>query len=192
MPKIDLTLIPNYDSMSAEDKVKALESFEYMDHSDELEKAKAAISKANSESAEWKRKHNALLSEEDKKKQEDAERYQQMENELKDLKRAKAIADQKAKLIGIGYTEELAEESAVAMLDGDFDKILANQKTYAESISKTTLAKTMQNSPTPPAGQPGVSAADYSKKISEAQRMGDFAGAVTLYREQMEASRLNK
>lgn len=63
MAKIDTSKITGYAEMSAEDKLKALEAFEYEDNAAELEKQKAAVSKANSEAAEWKRKHNALLGE---------------------------------------------------------------------------------------------------------------------------------
>ena len=82
MAKIDTSKIDGYADMSAEDKLKALESFEYEDNAAELERQKNALSKANSEAAEWKRKHNALLSEDEKKKQEDADKLAQMEKEL--------------------------------------------------------------------------------------------------------------
>ena len=70
MAKIDTSRIAGYADMSLEDKLKALEAFEYNDNASELEKQKAAVSKANSEAAEWKRKHNALLSEDEQKKQQ--------------------------------------------------------------------------------------------------------------------------
>ena len=79
MAKIDTSKITGYAEMSAEDKLKALEAFEYEDNVAELEKQKAAVSKANSEAAEWKRKHNALLGEDEKKKQEQEEKFANME-----------------------------------------------------------------------------------------------------------------
>ena len=48
MAKIDTSKITGYAEMSAEDKLKALEAFEYEDNAAELEKQKAAVSKANS------------------------------------------------------------------------------------------------------------------------------------------------
>ena len=78
MAKIDTSKITGYAEMSAEDKLKALEAFEYEDNAAELEKQKAAVSKANSEAAEWKRKHNALLGEDEKKKQEQELRLQEL------------------------------------------------------------------------------------------------------------------
>ena len=69
MAKIDTSKIAGYAEMTPEQKLAALEGFEYEDNLAELEKQKNAVSKANSEAAEWKRKHNALLSEDEKKKQ---------------------------------------------------------------------------------------------------------------------------
>ena len=40
MAKIDTSKIEGYDSMSAEDKLKALEEYEYEDNADELENQK--------------------------------------------------------------------------------------------------------------------------------------------------------
>ena len=51
MAKIDTSRIAGYADMSLEDKLKALEAFEYNDNASELEKQKAAVSKANSEAA---------------------------------------------------------------------------------------------------------------------------------------------
>lgn len=59
MAKIDTSKIEGYAEMTPEQKLAALEGFEYEDNSAELEKQKNALSKANSEAAEWKRKHNA-------------------------------------------------------------------------------------------------------------------------------------
>ena len=64
MAKIDTSKIEGYADMTPEQKLAALEGYEYEDNAAELEKQKNALSKANSEAAEWKHKHNALLSEE--------------------------------------------------------------------------------------------------------------------------------
>ena len=56
--KIDTSKITGYAEMSAEEKLAALEAFEIeapKSGTDETEKLKAALSKANSEAAEWKR-----------------------------------------------------------------------------------------------------------------------------------------
>lgn len=53
--KIDTSRIEGYADMSTEDKLKALEGFEYEDNAAELSRQKNAISKANSDAAQWKR-----------------------------------------------------------------------------------------------------------------------------------------
>lgn len=174
MAKIDTSKIPGYAEMSAEDKLKALEAFEYEDNAAELEKQKAAVSKANSEAAEWKRKHNALLTEEERKKQEDAESLSKMQKELDELRKDKTVSEFKAKLIAQGYDETLAADTALAMADGDTAKVFANQSKFLEDYAKKVKADAMKKTPKPSAGD-GSSEIDYSKKIEEAQKSGDMA-----------------
>ena len=179
MAKIDVSKIEGYASMSAEDKVKALEALEYEDNTVELERLKKANDKLSSESAEWKRKHNALLSEEEKKKQEDADALANMKKELDELRKDKTISEYKAKLIAQGYDEALASDTAQAMADGDTAKVFANQGKFLEDYAKKVKADAMKKTPKPPAGD-GSSDIDYSKKIEEAQQSGDMA-AVAYY-----------
>ena len=182
--RIDTALIEGYADMSAEDKVKALEAFEYDDHAAELEKAKAAISKANSESAEWKRKHNALLSEEDKKKQQAEEDLQKILEENKNLKRDRDIAQYKAHFLKLGYSENLADSSATAMCDGDNETLLKNQEAYKEEYKKAVIAEAMKGTPYPAGGSVGK--VDYSKDIEAARARGDFATVAAYTRLQQE------
>lgn len=181
MAKIDTSKIEGYADMSAEDKLKALEAFEYEDNAAELERQKNALSKANSEAAEWKRKHNALLSEEEKKKQEDADKLTQMEQELAELRKGKTISEYKAKFVAQGYDEALAEDTAKALADGDSAKVFANQGKFLEDYAKKVKADAIKKTPKPSGGSgSGGGAIDYNKKIEEAQKNGDFA-AVAYY-----------
>lgn len=184
MAKIDTSKIEGYADMSAEDKLKALEAFEYEDNAAELERQKNALSKANSEAAEWKRKHNALLSEEEKKKQEDADKLTQMEQELAELRKGKTISEYKAKFVAQGYDEALAEETAKALADGDSAKVFANQSKFLEEYAKKVKSDAIKKTPKPGAGAGSGSgtegAVDYGKKIEEAQKNGDIT-AVAYY-----------
>ena len=181
MAKIDTSKIEGYADMSAEDKLKALEAFEYEDNAAELERQKNALSKANSEAAEWKRKHNALLSEDEKKKQEDADKLAQMEKELSELRKGKTVSEYKAKFIAQGYDEALAEDTAKAMADGDSAKVFANQSKFLEDYAKKVKADALKKTPKPtPGAGSGGGAIDYDKKIEEAQKNGDLA-AVAYY-----------
>ena len=174
MAKIDTSLIEGYADMTPEQKLAALEAFEYEDNAAELEKQKNALSKANSEAAEWKRKHNALLSEEEKKKQEDADK-------LADLRKGKTVSEYKAKFVAQGYDEALAEETAQALADGDSAKVFANQSKFLEEYAKKVKADALKKTPKPtPGAGSGGGAIDYDKKIEEAQKNGDLA-AVAYY-----------
>lgn len=179
MAKIDTSKIPGYAEMSAEDKLKALEAFEYDDNAAEVERLKGAVSKANSEAAAWKKKHNELLTEDERKKQEDADALANMKKELDELRKDKTISEFKAKLIAQGYDEALASDTAQAMADGDTAKVFANQGKFLEDYAKKVKADAMKKTPKPPAGD-GSSDIDYSKKIEEAQQSGDMA-AVAYY-----------
>lgn len=155
MAKIDTSKIEGYESMSAEDKIKALEALEYDDHAAEVERLKTANSKANSEAAEWKRKYNDQLSEEEKKKQEDADNLAKMQKELDELRKDKTVSDYKAKFIAQGYSEELAEDTAKALADGDTVKVFANQQKFLDDYAKKIKADALKDTPKPPAGQGG-------------------------------------
>lgn len=176
MAKIDTSKIKGYAEMSLDDKLKALEAFEYEDNAAELEKQKAAVSKANSEAAAWKKKHNELLSEDEQQKQQQAEDIAAMQKELDELRRDKTVSQFTAKFIAQGYDEKLAADTAKAMADGDTDKVFANQQTFLEAYAKQVKASAMQGTPKPAAGA-GSNSADFSKKVADAQSTGNFAEA---------------
>lgn len=155
MAKIDITKIEGYDKMTPEEKLAALEAFEYDDNSTELERYKNAASKANSEAAEWRRKHNALLSEEEQKKQANEEELANLREKVKAMESEKLIAGHKAQFLAIGYDEALADATAKALAEGDTVKVFANQKKFLETHDKTLKADLLKNTPTPPPGDGG-------------------------------------
>lgn len=149
--------IAGYDEMSAEDKLKALEALEEADNSAELERMKNAVSKANSEAAAWKKKHNELLGEEERKKQEQADHLAQVEKELADLRKEKTVSEYAAKFLGMGYEESLAKETAQAMADGDTEKVFANQVKFNDALKKAAIADKLKSTPRPGVGSDGGS-----------------------------------
>lgn len=188
MAKIDTSKIEGYANMTPEQKLAALEGFEYEDNSAELEKQKNALSKANSEAAEWKRKHNALLGEDEKKKQEQEEKFANMEKELSELREAKSASEYKAQLIGLGYAEDLASKTAKAMVAGDTMTVIANQQKFLDEYTKQVKADTLKKTPKPtPGAGGGTGEMDYAKKIEEARTNGDFAAVAYYTRLQAEA-----
>lgn len=182
---IDVSTIPGYAEMTAEEKVTALEAYTFeppksVDNA-EVDKLKQAVSKANSEAAEWKRKHNALLSDDEKKRQESQEAFEKMEQELTALRKEKVVAEHKAKFLSLGYDEALAVETASALAEGDLNKVFTNMASFQETHDKAVLAQNLKSTPVPPAGTSAVDIkSSYAKKIEEARQRGDMA-AVAAY-----------
>lgn len=163
--------IDGYAEMSAEDKLKALEALELEDNTAELERLKNAVSKANSEASSWKKKHNDLLSEDERTKQEQAEKFADMEKELASLRKEKTVSEYTAKFAALGYGEALAKETAAAMADGDMAKVFANQTKFNESFKKAIIADELKKTPRPGAGQGivGSMTLDKLKKLPDAE-----------------------
>ena len=155
MAKIDVSKIDGYAEMTPEEKVAALEAHEYVDLSAEVEKYKNAASKANSEAADWRKKHNALLSEEEQKKQANDEELTTLRQRVADMEKKELIAGHKAKFLAMGYDEALADATAKAMVDGDTDKVFANHKKFLEAHDKSIKAELLGDTPKPPAGGEG-------------------------------------
>jgi hypothetical protein len=152
MAKIDTAKIEGYESMTPEQKVAALEELEYEDNSSEVERLKNAATKASKEAAEWKRKHNALLDDDEQKRQAANEELENLRSQVEEMRREKAIAANKAELLAVGYDEKLAEETAEAMIDGDTAKVFSNQKKFLDSHDKSLKAAILKDTPKPPAG----------------------------------------
>lgn len=184
MAKIDTSKIEGYDKMTPEQKLAALEGFEYEDNAAEVERLKNANSKANSEAAEWKRKHNALLTEDEKKKQEDADALANMQKELEALRTDKTVSEYKAKFIAQGYSEDLAADTAKALANGDTAKVFANQQRFLEDYAKTVKADALKKTPKPPAGDgSGSMTRDDIMKIKDSvERQSAIAANIELFK----------
>lgn len=176
MAKIDTKLITGYEQMTLEQKVAALEAYNHPDPDYSGYVKKDLYDKAASDAASWKKKHNELLTEDERKKQEDADALANMKKELDELRKDKTISEYTAKFIAQGYDEKLAADTAKAMADGNTDKVFANQQVFLETYAKQVKASAMQGTPKPASGS-GSNGADFSKKAADAQSTGNFAEA---------------
>lgn len=160
----------------------------------EVNKLKAALSKANSEAAEYKKQLRSKQTADEAEAAAQKEEHEKLLKENGELKRSMALSERKAKLLAMGYDENLAAETAAAMVDGDMDKVLANQNKYLEVQKKNIQADHMRKTPRPAAGSEGTGGMDYAKKISEAQASGDMAAVAyyTRLKAQDEASQTNE
>ena len=142
------------------------------DQSGEIERLKTALSKSNSENAEWKKKHRDALSEEEKKAQEKDELIQKLTEQNNALTRESNISKHKAQLLGMGYDEALAGKAAEAMADGDMVKAFEYQQTHLEAFEKKIRADALKGTPKPvPDKQDGVITREQVSKMSVTERM---------------------
>lgn len=161
--KVDVSKIDGYSEMSAEDKIKALEAFEFeapkQTDDGEVKRLKEALSKSNSEAASWKRQLHEKMSEAEKADADRKEREQQIEEELKTLRKDKTIATLEKAYLAAGYPADLAAASAVAQAEGDTDTVLKNQMAYLSETRKKLESEALNKQPplsvgNPPAGKP--------------------------------------
>lgn len=185
MAKIDTTKIEGYSEMTLEEKIAALEAYEYEDYSSELERYKNAVSKANSEAAMWKKKYNAFLSEEEQKKNEAEEEMNKIREELEILRKEKLESDHRAKLIALGYDENLATETAKALINGETEKLFVALKKHQETLEKQIRADVLKDTPKPKAGsgtKPEITKEQFDE-MSYTERLKLFADNPELYKE---------
>lgn len=149
---IDVSKIAGYEEMTPEEKVKALEDYQFNDFSTEVDKLKQVVSKANSEASEWKKKYNAQLSEEELRKQEREEQFKTMQEKLERLETEKIISENTSKFLSLGYDGELAKATAIAYAKGDIDQVLANQRTFLEGQEKKMKIDIMSKTERPAGG----------------------------------------
>lgn len=185
MAKIETTKIEGYSEMTLEEKIAALEAYEYEDYSSELERYKNAVSKANSEAAMWKKKYNAFLSEEERRKNEAEEEMNKIREELEILRKEKLESDHRAKLIALGYDENLAAETAKALVNGETEKLFVALKKHQESLEKQIRADVLKDTPKPKAGsgtKPEITKEQFDE-MSYTERLKLFADNPELYKE---------
>lgn len=155
----------------------ALENVELpADGSAEIKRLRDAVSKANSEAADYKKQLRAKQTDEEAAEAKRQEEMEKLQNDNKALTHKIAVSENKAKLLALGYDEALAGETAVAMANGETDKVFAAQQKHQEAIEKKIRADILKNTPAPTGGS-ASGGVDYQKKIEEAQQRGDLVAA---------------
>ena len=172
--KIDVTGIENYESMTPEQKVAALEGFEYDDHSDavaEASKWKEASDKASHEAAEFKKQLKALQDQQTKGSTKADETIASLQAKVEELTRVNTIATYTAQFTALGYSAELVKATAEAQADGDVATVMANQQKFLEDYTKNIKAELLKGTPAPKTGNaPTGMTKEKFKKLSFAER----------------------
>jgi hypothetical protein len=144
--------IENYESMTPEEKVAALEAYE-PDMSGHV--AKALFDKTASELAAAKKALREKQTDEEAKEAERAAKDAAIMAELEALRHEKLVGTYITAYMAMGYDEKLAKATAEAMAKGDTETVFKNQKVHLESREKALRTELLMQTPDPAPGNPG-------------------------------------
>lgn len=169
--KIDTSKIEGYADMTAEDKLKALESLNLPDPDYTGYVKKDVFDKTAHELAEKKKELASKLSDDEIKKQKEAEERADLEEKYNKLLHESTVSKNKAKLLSLGYEDKLADEAAEAMANGDLEKVFASQKKHLEAFEKKIRADVLKDTPRPTGdGDSKTMTLDKLKTLSPSER----------------------
>lgn len=150
--KIDTSKIDGYESMSAEEKLNAVLGVDIPDVEDiksELQKNKDLVSQYSSQIADYKKKEKAKLSDDERIKAENDELIKDLQKKNEELESMIKTTSYVASFMKQGYDEELANESAKALLAGDTEKLFANIEKFNDQLRKKIEADVIKATPRP-------------------------------------------
>ncbi len=120
----------------------------------ELEKLKAALSRANGEAAEYKRQLREKQTEAERAEAERAEADRAMREELEVLRKEKRVSDYTAKCVALNMDADLAGKTATALADGDMDSVFDCLKAFVEATTTRLNNEALNRQPGLSAGTP--------------------------------------
>ncbi len=171
--KVDVAKIDGYENMTAEEKLKALEDYEFelpKQDDSEITKLKSALSKSNSEAAEYKRQLRERQTDEERKEAERKERESALEKKLATLEKENLVKELKAKYLEAGYSPDLATASAIAQADGDTATVVQNQMAFLDQKKKDLEAEALKKQPTLSEGKPLTSEEEEKRRTEQLRR----------------------
>lgn len=175
--KIDITKIPNFDTLPDEAK-NAILAMEFADAPDMSQFVpKSTFDRKASEAADLGKQLKARMTEEEAKAAKEAEERAALEARVKELEAERMVNSYTSNFLALGYEEKLAKATAEAMAKGDTDTVFANQKAFVASREKEIRAEILKATPAPAAG---ASAQSVTKE--EFANMG-YKERVDLYNE---------
>lgn len=176
--KIDVSQVEGYAEMSAEDKVKFFEGFEYDDNSEKLTKYKNSIDKLTHDNAEltkFKREH---LNDEEKKAESDKALQDELEGYRK-REAERALIDNLCETYD-GMNRETAKKIASTEDVLERNKLLAD---YMKEYAKKEVEKVQNGTPKPHGGHGGEGGDDgYKPSKNRANSTIDMAKLSKFYK----------
>ena len=141
------------EGMTADEIIAALDGIELpADQSAEIERLKNALSKSNSEAADYRKQLREKMSADELKAKEDSDKLEELQSKYDALLKESEITKNKARLLALGYEDKLASETAEAIVNGEMDKVFANQKKHLDSVEKKIREEVLTSTPRPTGG----------------------------------------
>lgn len=163
--KIDVTKIPNFDSLpdDAKEAILGMDFAETPDMSQYI--SKTVFDKKAKEAADLSKQLKAKMSEEEIAKAQAEENMAAIMAELEQLRAEKVIGENTNKFLELGYDSKLAQDTAEAMAKGEMDVVFKNHAKFIADREKSLRAEILKNTPTPPAGEgtKTITREDYAK-----------------------------
>lgn len=161
--------IENYENMTPEQKVAALEAYE-PDMSGFV--SKTTFDKTASELAAAKKSLRDKMTEDEAKAAKEAEDRAALEARVKELEHERTVSGYANAYLAMGYEEKLAKAAAEALATGDMNRVFATQKSHQEARDKALKAELLKKTPTPAGGADGgIKKEDFAKlSLTEKQK----------------------
>ena len=120
----------------------------------EVEKLKAALSKASADAAEWKRQLRQKQTETERAEAERQEQEQAMREKLEALRKEKRVSDYTAKCVALNMDADLASQTANAMADGDMESVFNCLTAFVDATVQRLKNEALNRQPSLSAGIP--------------------------------------
>lgn len=139
----------------------------------EVEKLKLALSKANSEAADYKRQLREKQTEQERAEAERLEAEKAKDARLAELERTVAITEYTNKCLALDFDAELAAKTANALADGNMESVFDCLKSFVEDTKTRLTNEALNKQPTLSTGVPPTT---NSTKETEYEKMRRYAG----------------
>lgn len=170
--KIDVSKITGYSTMSDAEKLKALENYSLPDPDYSGYVKKELFDRTASELATKKKELSDRMTEDERTKEAEREAREALQKAYDALLHESQVSKNKAELIALGYDEKLADTTAEAMVNGDFAKVMANQKVHLQAMEKRLQEQILLGTKKPvPDGGSNTMTLEAFRKLSTVDRL---------------------
>lgn len=168
--KIDTKAIPGFDALTEEQKAAIAQIEVDVPEPDYTGYVKKEVfDKKAAEASDLSKQLKSKMTEAEVAEADKQKAIADMQSELESLRREQTISTYKAKFLALGYGEDLAAETASAMVEGNTDVVFANQKTFLEEQKKAISASALNQQPELTVGKP-INAQTKEKQEMDALR----------------------